>query len=186
MAVVQFLLKSELEAIDFSGLKSVKKEYFDLLEANVFPKAPENNNFFEMINYLKRKDENNPISIGPYRNITPFEAANRIASDLVIINGLLQLIKEKYIDPLNTVFTLRLGTTHIKDKGDFTIKTGAEESEGEAFNVAPSFFKSKLNKTLKKWKGKNLHYIFINEDAFEEFKSDKLNIKVIKVRNRNE
>jgi len=148
MAKVDFLLKSNISNIEVAQLAAVKQEYFELLKENSFPTPPVSGNFCEMLNYFKRKDENNPKSIGPYRNITPFEAANRIASDLVIINGLLQLIENRKIE--KPVLTLRLGTTHVKGKGDFTIKLGEEEFEGEAFNVAPSFLKAKLDKTLNK------------------------------------
>lgn len=179
MAKVDFLLESKLdEGITVSELEAVKKEYFELLENNKFPKPPEGENFNDMIQYFKRKDENNPIAIGPYKNITPFEAANRIASDLVIINGLLQLIKDKKIE--KALFILRLGTTHIKGKGDFTIKLENDELEGEAFNVAPSFLKAKLNKTVNKWKGHKLDYILINEDAFDGF-TKQLDKRIIKI-----
>jgi hypothetical protein len=176
---VESLLKSNIENIDFAGLMAVKKEYYELLEKNKFPKSPENQNFFEMIHYFKRKDENNPVAIGPYKNITLFEAANRIASDLVIINGLLQLIKEHQL--INPIMTLRLGITHQKGKGDFTIKVAGEEFEGEAFNVAPSFLSIKLNKTNKKWKDGNLKYILINSDAFEYGKYKKENERILKI-----
>lgn len=180
MAKVEFLLKNRLTDIDVEDLLSIKKEYFDLLKRNKFPKPPKCRNFSKMIHYFKRKDENNPIAIGTYKNITPFEAANRIASDLVIINGLLQLINDKKME--NAVLTIRLGTTHIKDKGDFTIKLGSDEFEGEAFNVAPSFLKDKLQKTLQKWKTPKLKYILINDEAFHGVTINNLDERVIKVR----
>lgn len=180
MAKVEFLLKSKLHDIDIKGLAALKNEYFALLDENKFPIAPLSGGFFEMIDHYKRKNENEPNAIGPYKNITPFEAANRIASDLVIINGLIQLVHDKKLE--NALFTLRLGTTHVKDKGDFTIKIGMEEFEGEAFNVAPSFLKTKLQKTKSKWIGKNLSYILINNDAFESFKGN-LDVRVFKVKN---
>ena len=119
----------------------------------------------------------NPLIIGPYKNITPFEAANRIASDLVIINGSLQLIGSQ--EPESSVVTLRLGAEHIKGKGDFTIN----KFEGEAFNVAPSFLSTKLYQTRRKWRDNQdlLKYILINEDAFRgRFPNDK---KIIIVSN---
>jgi hypothetical protein len=179
MAKVEFLLKNRLTDINAEDLLCIKEEYYQLLDENKFSYFPCSNNFSEMIHYFKRKDENNPKSIGPYKNITPFEAANRIASDLVIINGLLQLINEKEI--INPVITLRLGTTHVPGKGDFSIKTGNKEFEGEAFNVAPSFLKAKLQKTLQKWKGNDkLKYILINADASTDDKV--LEKRVIKVK----
>lgn len=183
MGKVEFLLKSKLNDIDIKGLEVLKNEYFKLLLVNKFPNAPISGDFYEMIKYLKRKDEQNPIAIGPYLNITPFEAANRIASDLIIINGLIQLVYDKKLE--NTIFTLRLGTTHVKDKGDFTIKIGKEEYEGEAFNVAPSFLSSKLQQTIKKWKGNNsLRYILVNKEAFT--KDKKIDERVFKVDKWNE
>ncbi len=182
MAKVEFLLKSKLEQITISELKILKEEYFNLLELNKFPKPPISGNAVEMIHYFKRKDEINPISIGPYKNITPFEAANRIASDLVIINGLLKLVEENKIE--NALFTLLLGTTHIKEKGDFTIKKGDNEWEGEAFNVATSFLNAKLQKTKSKWKDNpKLKYILINAEAFEGVIFKSLDERVFKVKN---
>lgn len=84
---------------------------------NPFPVLPNSGSHYEMINFLKRKDETRSIKIGGYENIRPFEAANRIA------------------------------TTRYKGKGDFTIKINGEEYEGEAFNVAPLFLKQKMKKT---------------------------------------
>jgi hypothetical protein len=179
MGKVEFLLKSKIEDIDVTGLKASKKEYFDLLSKNKFPKVPKNDDFYTMIRYFKRKDDKNPLCIGPYKNITPFEAANRIASDLVIINGLLQLIdtREKIHKAL---ITLRLGATHQKGKGDFTIKLGNKEYEGEAFNVAHSFLDSKLRYTMKKWKDNSLlKYILINADALNGKKFDDERIFIV-------
>lgn len=161
---------TELIKIDYEMMQTCKKKYFSFLNDNPFPKLPNSGTYFEMIHYLKRKDINNPQKIGPYPNITIFEAANRIASDLVIINGIIQLVE---INPLlkNASFTVRLGILHEKDKGDFTIHLENEDFEGEAFNVTPSFLTVKLRNTISKWnknenKGK-LKYILVNEEAFK-------------------
>lgn len=181
MGKVEFLLKNRLTDINAEDLLCIKKEYYRLLVENVFPPFPDSNSYIEMIKYFKRKNENNPKSIGPYKNITPFEAANRIASDLVIINGLLQLISKENIT--TAVMTLRLGTTHVNGKGDFTIKTGNKEFEGEAFNVAPSFLKAKLQKTIRKWKGNDkLKYILINEDVCDEVIPNNSDDRIFKVK----
>ncbi len=160
MSKVIYLLKSNTEKISYSDLKKIQQEYYSLLK-NKFQPPPSSGECIEMIHYLKRKDEHKPVKIGPYENITPFEAANRIASDLVIIKGLLQLIElEKNL--LSAEFTLRLGTMHEKNKGDFSIKTNKGSYEGEAFNVAPSFYKDKLNQTLSKWrKIKEKHHVHL-------------------------
>lgn len=161
--------KSEIGNIDYETLLNFKKRYFNLLEENPFAQPPQGT-YFEMINYLKRKDINNPQKIGPYQNITIFEAANRIASDLVIINGIIQLV-DKHPELIMARFTLRLGILHEKGKGDFTIHLDDQDFEGEAFNVAPSFLKVKLRNTISKWdKGENLgqlKHILVNDEAFE-------------------
>lgn len=63
---------------------------------------------------------------------------------------------------------MRLGITDHKGHGDFTISLQGEDYEGEAFNVAPSFLKTKLRNTLKKWKDNpKLTHILINEDSLK-------------------
>jgi len=165
MNSISIILKSNQVNITYSQLKKLKVEYWEHLERNKFPPPPKSGKAIETIMYFKRKDNNKPITIGIYHNITPFEAANRIASDLVIINGVLQLI-EAGVEPKNSNITVRLGTKHIVGKGDFTIN----ENVGEAFNVAESFLPSKLHKTRKKWKdyGKDLKYILINGEALKD------------------
>ncbi|AYM99750.1 hypothetical protein [Chryseobacterium sp. 3008163] len=171
MKKVTYLFGSaELINIDYQTLQIFKERYFSFLTDNPFPKPPGTGAYFEMIHYLKRKDINNPQKIGPYENITIFEAANRIASDLVIINGIIQLVQN---NPLleNARFTLRLGILHEKGKGDFTIHLENEDFEGEAFNVAPSFLNVKLRNTISKWNKEDnrekLKYILVNDEAFE-------------------
>lgn len=186
MKKVDYLIKTkELINIDYKALCTFKKRYFGFLNDNPFPKPPITGAYFEMINYLKRKDINNPQKIGPYQNITIFEAANRIASDLVIINGIIQLVE---INPSlqNANFTLRLGILHEKGKGDFTIYLEKEDFEGEAFNVAPSFLNVKLRNTISKWNKEDnrekLRYILVNDEAFE-FVTRSLDERVFRVKN---
>lgn len=185
MPKVICLLTSNTEEIGYSGLIVLQQEYYSLLK-NKFQTPPASGDCIKMIHYLKRKDEDNPVKIGVYENITPFEAANRIASDLVIITGLLQLIKLEKISS-KAKFTLRLGTKHEKHKGDFSIKTNRGFFEGEAFNVAPSFYKYKLNQTLSKWRKIkkeykiHLDYMLINDEAVIESDYQRLNAEGIKL-----
>ncbi|SHG82440.1 hypothetical protein SAMN05444372_11092 [Flavobacterium micromati] len=185
MKKVKYLFErdTELKDINYQALIAFKARYFQLLEEHPFPPAPTAGSHYEMINYLKRKDESKPINIGVYHNITPMEAANRIASDLVIINGLIQLVASK-TELKEAKFTLRLGTTHHIGKGDFTIKINGEEHEGEAFNVAPTFLKSKMNTTTKKWLSNDiLKHILINEEAFAFIGASLVDKRVFKVEN---
>jgi len=177
---------NDLIRIDYEMLQISKQRYFGFLDDNPFPKPPDTGTYFEMINYLKRKDTNNPQKIGPYQNITIFEAANRIASDLVIINGIIQLVA-KHPELLVARFTLRLGILHEKGKGDFTIHLDNQDFEGEAFNVAPSFLKVKLRNTTSKWKKSEyrdqLMYILVNDEAFNFIGKAKIDDRVFRVKN---
>lgn len=187
MQKVDYLFEnSEIVNIDYETFLNFKKRYFNLLEQNPFTQPPSEGTYFEMIRYLKRKDITNPQKIGPYKNITIFEAANRIASDLVIINGIIQLVA-KYPELLVARFTLRLGILHEKGRGDFTIHLDNHDFEGEAFNVAPSFLKVKLRSTISKWKKSEnrdqLMYILVNDEALNFIGKAKIDDRVFRVKN---
>ncbi len=169
--------------MDYQTLLDFKTTYLKLLQDNPFPLSPNSTSFYEMIIYLKRKNQNQAGKIGAYKNITVYEASNRIATDLVSINGLLQLLAVRK-ELQGGKFTLRLGTTFENGKGKFTIKINNEEIQGEAFNVASSSLQDRIRNTFKKWKGnQQLKYILVNADAFE-FKGDSLiDERVIRIEN---
>lgn len=150
----------ETDNIKKSQLEYLKAKYWEFLETYPFPKPPADGHSIDMIKYFKRTVANEVCQIGPYSGISVFEAANRIASDLVIINGVLQLLKDGK-EPADAVITVRLGNKHVKDRGDFTIN----DKEGEAFNVASSFYNGKLSYTNRKWLGKELRYILVNAEV---------------------
>ncbi|WP_353161978.1 hypothetical protein [Myroides odoratus] len=171
-----------IQNIDFKALQNLRSTYFEYLKTNpiVFPSSID---IIDSIKFLKRKNSANITIIGPYKNITVFEAANRIASDLVIINGLLELIETKS-EYQKATFTLRLGITNHRGHGDFTISLDNQDYEEEAFNVAPSFLKAKLRNTINKWKDSSkLMHILINEDSFEKNNFKDLDFRVFKVKN---
>lgn len=170
-------LSSETDGINYSQLKELKRKYLMSLKVHSFPSPPQNASAIQMIKYLKRRTDDSNHQIGPYFGLTIFEAANRIATDLIIINGILQLI-DNGIEPADSIVTVRLGNKHTKGKGDFTINN----KEGEAFNVATSFFKGKLGSTLRKWTAKGaLCYILINAENIKDLEHDKLDKKIIPV-----
>jgi hypothetical protein len=184
--VVYLFDRNKIAALNYKGLLDFKSEYLKLLHENPFPEPPKSGSFHQVITYLKRKDQSQALKIGAYENITVFEAANRIASDLIIINGLLQLV-DRDIEFKEALFSLRLGTTHEIGKGDFTIHFNGMELEGEAFNVASSFLKPKMRNTIRKWKGnQQLKYILVNEEAFEFIGASKIDERVFKVKNWHE
>ena len=166
MSKVKYLLLSPTDKITYEQLLALKNEYHKHLRNNRFISFQSEYSILEVIKHYKRRDKED-LKVGPYSNISFFEAANRIASDLVIIKGLLQICK---LNPKlkEKKFTLYLGSRHKKHMGDFLIGN----KHGEAFNVAPSFYKSKIGRTISAWRDKskkkfNLNYIFVNDDAVE-------------------
>ncbi|MGC7837667.1 hypothetical protein ACPZMI_04265 [Pseudomonas wayambapalatensis] len=87
------------------------------------------------------------VGTGPYPDVTLFEAANRIMSDLVILNGVAGLLREATF-PF-TEYTVEFGN---EDKNGYDIRASSptETLIGEAFNVAPSFFQGKKATALQK------------------------------------
>lgn len=161
---VETNLKEWERDLSFDEFKELYQKYWELLSKNPFPTFPADGDVIKTIYALKRKEEGSQ-AIGPYRNITVFEAANRIASDLVILNGIFQII-ESDLKLKDSKIRIHFGSTHIKGEGDFKIN----EKIGEAFNVAPSFYAGKLWKTLDKWKKerKKLEYILVNGEVVPE------------------
>jgi hypothetical protein len=149
--------------ISKSDLQIVKTDYIDYLNKQPFPQI-KSTDYPSVLSNLKRET----FSIGPYTGITVFEAANRIASDLTLIEGVLNLFKKKFISHSATV-KLLLGTMQVDNKGDFSIFDNGSELQGEAFDVAPTFFKAKLYKTITKWgNDKFLKYIIFNQDCLND------------------
>ncbi|MGO9109905.1 MAG: hypothetical protein ACLP9L_11790 [Thermoguttaceae bacterium] len=108
------------------------------------------------------------VGAGPYPDVTLFEAANRIMSDLVILHGVKWLLNH-HIFPFES-FTIEYGN---EDKNGFDIRTsaGGKTLIGEAFNVAKSFFQIKKSAMLKKLRGPaataNFKIIMANHDAVQ-------------------
>lgn len=178
----QQLPQSKLEESKFKRLtkleiEELEKVYRDLLEEMPF-KNFESTEYLYVIQRLKREKFQR---IGTYMDITIFEAANRIASDLTLLKGVLQLFTGNNPIPASATVQLRLGTIHEKDKGDFSIffDNNVEDKDGlqgEAFNVA--FLKGKLTNTLKKWANNDkLKYIVFNADCPDKTGLDTLKVE---------
>lgn len=109
------------------------------------------------------------VNAGPYPEVTLFEAANRIMTDLVIYTGIKWLL-ENNVFPF-TSYTVELGN---EDKNGFDIKAESDSHIliGEAFNVAPSFFQGKKSAMLKKLNKDGVtadfRVIMVNHDAVSE------------------
>jgi hypothetical protein len=115
-----------------------------------------------LLELLKRQK----VNIGPYPNVTLFEAANRIMTDFVIYNGVKWLLENK-VFPFES-YTVELGN---ENKNDFDITAEREGVTliGEAFNVARSLFQGKKSSMLKKLRKEgvkaNYRLIMVNHDA---------------------
>jgi hypothetical protein len=103
---------------------------------------------------------------GPYPDVSLFEAANRIMSDLVILKGIASLLQNNSF-PF-TSYTVEFGN---EDINGFDIRASSSTASlvGEAFNVAPSFFQTKKGSALKKLRrdGADATYrvLMFNDDA---------------------
>jgi hypothetical protein len=149
------------------------EDYKDLLK-NI-PLKIESDNVFQMLADLKRKKLNS----GPYPNVTLFESANRIMSDLTILHVIHALlngaIKEIDFDEYHVEF----GHDNNNDN-DIFASNGKTKLIGEGFNVAKSFFQPKKTSALKKMRrqlNENDKLILIyNTDAVAENYSPKTNL----------
>ncbi|PXY41811.1 hypothetical protein DMB65_04390 [Flavobacterium cheongpyeongense] len=154
-------------------------EAYKLLLADI-PLKIEESNLLALLNRLKRGQ----IGSGPWKNVSIFEAANRIMTDLVILFGVKKIINGEYPD-LNifTDFEVELGN---ENRNDHDIISYANDKVliAEAFNVAPSFFNVKKSKSVKKLLTSKLtadHLIlFCNADSHDRTKLND-NIEIIKV-----
>ena len=106
------------------------------------------------------------LNCGPYPDVTLFEGANRILSDLVILYGIKYIIENNVYDYKS--YSVELGV-ESKNKFDITASEGSKTLAGEAFNVSMSFFQGKKTSSLKKLRGKASSYndklLIFNEDA---------------------
>lgn len=115
-----------------------------------------------LLEALKREK----VQVGPYPNVTLFEAANRIMTDLVILHGVKWLLETK-VFPFDA-YTVEFGN---EDTNGFDIQASKNGRllVGEAFNVAPSFFSIKKASMLKKIRNKqpdaDYRIIMVNHDA---------------------
>jgi hypothetical protein len=120
----------------------------------------------EYMYYLKR----NRMRNGPYPDVSFFESANRLLSDLVILFGVRQILNDPQIGSIHLPFhqyNVKLGG----EKGfDILAENGDDKFVGEAYNVAPSYFpeKSRLMKNkLKREKEFNYKMLMFNSNAVD-------------------
>lgn len=109
------------------------------------PFSIESDNIIGFLSKLKR----GKLSYGPYPNVTLFEAANRIMTDLTILYGVKDLLNNKIPQICFDNYQVEYGNENYNDH-DIMATNGKVTLIGEAFNVAPSFFQGKKSSSLKK------------------------------------
>ena len=102
--------------------------------------ATDTMNAYDFMEYVKRE----PIGVGPYPGVSLFESSNRVFSDLVILLGVKSLLYEHARQFPFGEYLVTLGNGQGMD---VTANSGKRHFAGEAFNVAKSFFDTKLGKT---------------------------------------
>jgi hypothetical protein len=146
------------KALSKQEFELAKESYLDLIEQNKYA-IKKSDSIYELITNIKRA----PEKIGPYQNISFFEALNRIGSDLVLLSGATYLFDGglKGINPKS--IHLRMGTTH---GFDFEVNTkDGKLIYGEAYNAAESFCKEKMRQAIHKLIDKNGEegIVFVNK-----------------------
>ncbi len=122
------------------------------------------NDVLGFISSLKRE----PLSTGPYPNVSLFEASNRILSDLVILFGVRRLLLNQAVGNVRLPFTEYEVALGVKGGHDLTATARNLHLVGEAFNVAPSFFQQKKSRMIKKLRSQervDYRLIIFNVDA---------------------
>lgn len=156
------------------------KAYTKLL--GEIPLKIEEANVLDLLQKLKR----GKMGSGPWSNVSIFEAANRIMSDLVILFGVKRIIDGEFPHlEIFQEFEVELGNEN-KKQHDIISTLGDKRLIGEAFNVAPSFFNIKKNKMITKLTKSNppADYLILlcNADSHEVTKSKIAhNVEIIKV-----
>lgn len=119
---------------------------------------------YELLHSLKR----DRVLAGPYPEVSLFEAANRIMSDLIILHGIQYILHDTLL-PF-TEYAVQFGNANTQNF-DIQAEAKVDEKEvtliGEAFNVSKSLFPQKKKDTQLKLKKAPATYklIMLNKDA---------------------
>lgn len=148
-----------------NNIKKAISDYLGLLE-NI-PLKIESNNILEMLTDLKRKE----LKFGPYPDVTLFESANRIMSDLTILYGIKKLLNGAIVEIDYDEYEVEYGHSN-QNSNDIIANSDQTKLIGEGFNVAKSFFQPKktrsLNKMRKQISGNDKLLLIYNSDAVLE------------------
>lgn len=115
-----------------------------------------------LLHHLKRES----CDIGRYAHVSLFEAANRIMTDLLLLDGVKWLLVNRAF-PFES-YTIQYGH---ENSGPYDIEAQSNGKRlcGESFNVSPSFFPLKKAAMLKKLRDSaqkaDYRLIVVNADA---------------------
>lgn len=153
-------MQQRIRKLNLGNVETIKSVFYKDIES--LGKTIQSKKGHQLLLAMKR----DKLGHGPYPEVSMFEAANRIMSDLVILHGIEGLLKNK-IFPFDE-YTVEFGNEN-RNGFDVEAHSATETLAGEAFNVAPSFFKEKRKKTLKKLyenaTGKTYRLIIYNAEA---------------------
>lgn len=147
------------------NIEKAISDYYNLLK-NI-PLKIESENILEMLTDLKRKK----IGFGPYPKVTLFESANRIMSDLTLLQGIKAVLNGAIPEINFDEYQVEFGHDNYNDN-DISATNGNIKLIGEGFNVAQSFFQSKkassLQKMRKQVRENDKILLIYNSDAVSE------------------
>jgi hypothetical protein len=133
----------ETRAFNKSNIDEAITDYRDSL-SNV-PLSIYADDILSFLTKIKREE----MKSGPYPNVSLFEAANRIMTDLTILYGIRDLLNGKVLELDFLEYNVEFGNEN-KNKHDITANKDGKELIGEAFNVSKTFFHTKKSSSLKK------------------------------------
>ncbi len=133
---------------------------------------PSDSKGIDLLLKLKRNKIGSPSY---YKDVSYFEGANRIMTDLIILYGVRWLLERSNFE--FEEYVVEFGNENKRDHDVMSMNSSGSTLTGEAFNVAESFFQGKKSKMLSKLRdNKNSNYklILVNEDAVKDTYTPKL------------
>jgi hypothetical protein len=159
-------LKEIPRRLNASNIDSSIRAYLDII--NKLPVSIAGDNIIHFLTKVKREE----TGLEPYPNLTFFEAANRIMTDLTILFGVRRLLEEGIDGVKFDEYNVEFGNEN-EQAHDIIASNAEYELIGEAFNVAKSYFQGKKTSALKKLRSakieskKNIILLIYNSDAVE-------------------
>jgi len=128
------------------NLVNIDKAISDYKDSiNSIPFSINSNDILSFLTSIKREK----LKVGPYPEVSLFEAANRIMTDLTILFGVKYLLNGAILELDFAEYTVEFGNENKNDH-DLMACNGRKRLIGEAFNVSESYFYTKKSFALKK------------------------------------